>query len=107
MKKIFLLLVFVSLSFTAESFQAVQAPQKMDWERAVRFCFNIGGRMPTVEQIEIAYNYKEKGQNADYTSTIYWTRTDIDIESAMSFDFAIGLAYPDHKANKYSVMCVR
>lgn len=107
MKSLLILIFLGTLSFSAEKFQSVQANSSMSWHQAVRFCFNIGGRLPNVDQVELAYRYKKTGIDVDYLDKIYWTRTDINMEAAMSFDFSSGLAFPDHKSNRYKVMCVR
>jgi hypothetical protein len=104
MKKLLILLVAVFLNGAEESYQA---DNKMSWDRGVSYCFSIGGRISSIEQLERQFKEKRSGMNVDYEDRYYWTRSEIDINGAYSFDFSLGLPMADHKAKKYLVMCVK
>lgn len=98
---------FVIFLFSKEIFESFSAERKMDWENATRYCFEKGGRLPSVDKIELSYNYSKKGARGIFKPIVYWTRDDIDIQKAMSFDYKSGLSYLDFKLRELNVICVK
>ena len=97
-----LLLIMVSLLFLNGA-EFYQAEKKMSWSEGVRYCFSLGSRLPSIDQIEEAFRVK----NIHFTKKYYWTRTDTNMDGAYSFDFELGLGQPDHDSKKYNIMCVK
>jgi len=86
-----------------------EARDKMDWDQAVRYCHSLQSQLPSVEMLEFAS--RNSGSvpegSARFQYDYYWSRTELDMQGAYSFDFGLGLAYPDHKGNRYRVMCIK
>lgn len=97
------LLTMILLSAFLYGIEYYQPQQKMSWYEANRYCFALGGRIASVDQMEKDF----KLSNPEYKQEMYWTRTGTDMNGAYSFDFTLGLAQPDHESRKYNVMCVK
>ena len=108
--RLVLLAVFFSLAVALvakEDFHSFAAKQKMDWDNAVRFCLAKESRLPSLDKIELSYKYQKKGVASVFGKKTYWTRDDVDLESAMSFDYASGRSYIDFKLRRLGVVCVK
>lgn len=105
--RIFSLIFILALQvFAAQKFLSLEPSTRMDWDNAVRFCFEMGGNLPTSDMIEISFLYKNKHKTA-YKNKSYWTREDVDLNRAISYDFATGNAYIDLKLRRLNVVCIK
>jgi len=99
----------VERTFNMKLWTMHEAKEKMDWDHAVRYCRSLQSQLPDIEMLEYAAQHSESVRtgSARFQYDYYWSRTELDMEGAYSFDFGLGLPYPDHKANRYRVMCIK
>jgi len=56
----------------------------MDWNTAVTTCKNLGGRLPTMEQI-ISLNKAYNGLPPGFESYFYWSGTTVDSDTTLAY----------------------
>lgn len=70
-------------------------------------CKAIGGRLPTVNELQSMYSDKTYyGGNFKTITPIYWSGTNVDNLSAYDYDMSIGAIYSNDKTSVVYVRCV-
>lgn len=82
------------------------ADRKMDWNEAVRWCKDQGGRLPT--QIELLQAYEDKVEGFGQ-EVYYWSATTVSVyaTSAWYVSMSVGSTYGYYKTNASNVRCIR
>ena len=83
-----------------------EAPEKMTWEEAQKWCEAQGGRLPTALDLQQAYADKVEGFTQ---SNYYWSGTTnpFNYSNALIVYFGYGSSGSDTKTNSLYVRCVR
>jgi hypothetical protein len=81
---------------------------KMEWDEAKKAFENLGGgwRLPTIEELEKIYKYKDKIGNFALKSK-YWSSTESGANGAWYVGFLKGNVFDAAKFNTYYVRAVR
>lgn len=70
------------------------------------YCKSIGARLPTIDELSCIYtNRTTFGDN--FSTGNYWSGTEYSGANARYVNFSDGSVIDNHKANSYSVRCVR
>ncbi|MFA6797190.1 MAG: DUF1566 domain-containing protein [Candidatus Paceibacterota bacterium] len=84
----------------------------MNWDTATAHCAAIGGRLPTIDELDVALT--EQFINSSYfmdgfTYMYYWSSTEDGSVFAYNGSYGDGYVYnnSDDKSSGYSVRCVR
>jgi len=77
--------------------------KEMNWEEAKRWCEEQGGRMPTLIELQQAYEDKVDGFKEDY----YWSATEHNSTYAYYVNFTNGLTYLNNRTSASYVRCIR
>ena len=108
MKKIsiifFLFVIVLNTSISAETWSPYMG--RMNWDSANAKCRSIGMRLPTLQELEAAYNsgITESWKNdGDY----YWSSTPFDAEWYCIFDVNDGRTYYSRHHDSNGVRCRR
>ncbi len=97
-------------------FQDAKLPEAMDWRDAMNYCENLNfvgcsdWRLPTIEELKIAYKHKSEFRNMQ--NDYYWSSTISKYDTYYSsyswtMDFGIGDGYGDYLGNDNLFRCVR
>ena len=81
----------------------IMSNDKLKWDDTVAYAKSLGDgwRLPTLEECFIMYN------NKVITEYVYWSSSELNNNSAWSFDFANGDANGNYKNGTYFVRAVR
>lgn len=81
---------------------------KMNWEDAKAQCASIGMRLPTIEELKVAYEAKitDSWEN-DGDRYLYWSSTPFGATRAYYFSIYDGGSYDYSRRGEDSVRCVR
>ena len=93
-------------------FQDFDLPEEMDWDSACEYCKKLkllgfeNWRLPTKEELEIAYENKDKFKNIE--DGWYWSITENNKNSSDSWivNFFYGNGEWDDKTGSYYAVCV-
>jgi len=77
--------------------------EPMTWEEAKEWCEEQGGRMPTLIELQQAYEDKVDGFKEDY----YWSATEHNSTYAYYVNFTNGLTYLNNRTSASYVRCIR
>ena len=94
---------------------------KLSWKEALSFCKEQGDnwRLPTIEELTLIYNNRQKNNLNDFDKDIYWSSEFVylsknknifeEINTVKTFDFKVGISLPwgDLISNKNLVRLVR
>ena len=77
---------------------------------ARNLCKSIGGRLPTITELQCIYNYRDAnnyGMNGAFTSNVYWSSTENSAALAYFVYFSSGTTINGSKTTNLYVRCVR
>jgi curved DNA-binding protein CbpA len=94
-------------------FQDAELPNKMNWNDACKYCENLrllgfsDWRLPTIEELRIAYQHKSEFRNMQ--NDCYWSSTisKTDTSSSWNLYFGNGNDYGDYQSINGLFRCVR
>ena len=76
--------------------------KEMNWDDAIKWCKEQGGRLPTLIELLQAYEDKVDG----FQSSIYWSSTEYSATFAWAVYFSTGVPDYTYKNDAYAVRCV-
>ncbi len=94
-------------------FQDGNLPDSMNWQSAMNYCENLNyagfsdWRLPTIEELRIAYEYKHRFYNVE--DSLYWSSTISKNDTSYSWILDFNFCYATYYFQGYDILfrCVR
>ncbi len=111
MKKLVLISAMLTSSLFAQTIWLEEAPKRMNWHDAIKYCKNIGAILPSKKVFQTIWYANDRASDVDgfELSVSYWTSDEVkgNKHAAYPFYFVQGRDTWYYKADKYGVRCIK
>jgi hypothetical protein len=85
------------------------APKKMTWNTANKYCKSLGEgwRLPTKQELNLMYTNLHKKRLGGFANDAHWSSSEYGFDFAWLKDFLDGTKYYTNKNRRYRVRAVR
>lgn len=109
--KLFLSAVLLSNLAFAEVIWLDEAPKRMKWTEAMKYCKDLGAQLPSKKLYQELWHKSNRSSDIDgfNLSVSYWTKDEVkdNKHAAYPFYFMEGRDTWYYKADRYGVRCIK
>ncbi|PLY04195.1 MAG: hypothetical protein C0625_17190 [Arcobacter sp.] len=112
MNKLIIASILISTSLVADVIWLEEAPMRMNWDKAMKYCEDKGAILPSKKVFQEIWYKNNRASDVEGfdLSVSYWTRDEVldnKKYAAYPFYFVQGRDTWYYKADKYGVRCIK